>query len=201
MGDATSRMDDGPPLALSDISLSAATPALSPGASRRAVIAGVSILAVLLALGTLQQGMRGAIGGALIGKPAPDFTLTTFDGDVVRLDDFRGRPVVINFWASWCPPCRTEAPALDKVARAEQAAGRAVFLGVDVRDQEESARRFLSDFSVTYPTGPDSGNVEASYQGIGIPYTVFVAADGTIARTWIGPLDEQQLTTIVDEIA
>ena len=200
MRDATSKVDSLP-LALSDISQSPPTPNLARRDSRWAVIAGVLILAVLLGLGTLQQGMRGAIGGALIGTTAPDFTLTTFDGEVVRLNDFRGRPVVINFWASWCPPCRSEAPALDKVARAEQAAGRAVFLGVDVRDQEEPARRFLADFSVTYPTGPDSGNVEASYQGIGIPFTVFVAADGTIARTWIGPLDEQQLTTIVDEIA
>ena len=192
---------DSPLLALSEISHSASPPNLPSGGSRRAVIAGVLILLGLLALGTLQQGTRGSIAGALIGTTAPDFTLTTFDGDVVRLDDFRGRPVVINFWASWCPPCRTEAPALDRVARAERAAGRAVFLGIDVRDQEESARRFLADFSVTYPTGPDSGNVEASYQGIGIPFTVFVAADGTIARTWIGPLDEKQLTTIVDEIA
>ena len=200
MRDATTGIDSRP-LALSATTQSQPTPTPSYGDSRRAVIAGVVILTALLILGALQQGMRGSVVGALIGQPAPDFTLTTFDGNVVRLNDFRGRPVVINFWASWCPPCRTEAPALDKVARAEQAAGRAIFLGVDVRDQEESARRFLADFSVTYPTGPDSGNVEASYQGIGVPFTVFVAADGTIARTWIGPLDEQQLTTIVDEIA
>lgn len=200
MQDATGAADSSL-VALSGARQSPLTPNLTPGDTRRAVIAGVLILAALLAVGTLQQGTHGAVAGALIGTTAPDFTLATFDGDVLRLNEFRGRPVVINFWATWCPPCRTEAPVLERVARAERAAGRAAFLGIDVRDQEENARRFLADFSITYPTGPDPGNVEASYQGIGIPYTVFVAADGTIARTWIGPLDEKQLTTIIDEIA
>lgn len=200
MRDATGAADSSL-LALSGARQSPPTPNLTRGDSRRAVITGVLILAALLAVGTLQQGTRGSIVGGLIGTTASDFTVTTFNGSVVRLNDLRGRPVVINFWASWCPPCRTEAPVLERVARAESAAGRAAFLGIDVRDQEENARRFLADFSITYPTGPDPGNVEASYQGIGIPFTVFVAADGTIARTWIGPLDEKQLMTIIDEIA
>ena len=172
-----------------------------PPAHRWPVVAGVALLAALLVIGALQQGMTGSVGGELIGQPAPDFTLTTFGGEAVQLSAFAGRPVVINFWASWCPPCRTEAAALTNVARAEMAAGRAVFIGIDVRDSEENARRFVSDFAVTYPTGPDPGGVESAYHGVGIPYTVFVAADGTIARTWLGPLDEQRLTTIIDEIA
>jgi cytochrome c biogenesis protein CcmG, thiol:disulfide interchange protein DsbE len=164
-------------------------------------VSGVLLLAVLLFVGAAQQGMKGAVAGELIGQPAPDFTLTTFDGRAIQLSDFRGRPVVINFWASWCPPCRTEAAALGAVARAETASGRAVFIGVDVRDSEDAARRFLSDFSVAYAAGPDPGGIETAYRSVGIPYTVFVAADGTIARTWLGPLDEQRLLTIIDEIA
>lgn len=165
------------------------------------IVAGALLLAILLAIGGLQQGTKGSVAGVLIGKPAPDFTLTTFAGEAVRLSDLRGRPVVINFWASWCPPCRTEAGVLAAVARKESEAGRAVFVGVDVRDSDDAARRFLSDFSVEYAAGPDPGGVEADYRGIGIPFTVFVAADGTVARTWLGPLDEQRLTTIIDEIA
>lgn len=172
------------------------------GRSLWPVIAGVLLLAGLLTVGALQQGLKGWVGGGpLIGTTAPDFTLTTFDGRTVRLSDLRGQPVVINFWASWCPPCRAEAPALESVAQIESAAGRTVFLGINVRDQPDNARRFLADFSITYPNGPDPGIVEASYQGVGIPFTVFVAADGAVARTWIGPLDEQRLTTIIDEIA
>ena len=165
------------------------------------VVVGLALLAGLLAIGALQQGMKGSVAGELIGKPAPDFTMATFDGRVVQLSDLRGRPVVINFWASWCPPCRTEATALATVARAELARERAVFIGVDVRDSDDTARRFLADFSVDYATGPDPGGIESAYRGIGIPFTVFVAADGTVARSWLGPLDEQRLATIIDEIA
>lgn len=169
--------------------------------ARWPVIAGVALLLGLLTIGMLQQTTQGSVPGALIGTTAPDFTLTTFDGQSVRLEELRGHPVVINFWASWCPPCRTEAAALGNVARAERAADRAVFVGVNVRDWEDNARRFLTDFSVPYANGTDPGTVEQTYGGMGLPYTVFVTADGTIARTWIGPLDEQRLTTIIDEIA
>lgn len=169
--------------------------------SRRAVIGGGVLLVALLVVGVLQQGLRGSVVGALVGATAPDFALTTYDVRTVRLSDSRGHPVVINFWASWRPPCRTEALALGNVARAERAADRAEFIGVNVRDWEDNALRFLTDFSVPYVNGPDPGTVEQQYGGIGLPYTVFVNADGTIARTWIGPLDEQRLLTIIDEIA
>jgi cytochrome c biogenesis protein CcmG/thiol:disulfide interchange protein DsbE len=171
------------------------------GGYRWPVLAGTLLLVVLFTIGAAQQGTRGIVVGALINKPAPDFTLTTYDGEPVRLSTLRGHPVVINFWASWCPPCRAEAASLNNVARSEQQVDRAVFVGINVRDDDESARRFLSDFSVSYANGPDPDNLEMTFQGIGIPYTVFIAADGTVARTWIGPLDEQRLTTIIDEIA
>lgn len=170
-------------------------------APRWPVFVGVALLAGLLAVGWLQTSAPGLIAQAQVGAAAPDFTLTTFDGKTVTLSDLRGHPVVINFWASWCPPCRTEAAALGNVARAEQAANRAEFIGVNVRDWEDNALRFIADFDVPYMNGPDPGTVERQYGGAGLPYTVFVDADGTIARTWIGPLDEQRLLSIIDEIA
>ena len=165
------------------------------------VVAAFTLIAALFAIGAAQQGHADPVSGALLGAAAPDFTLETFAGEAVQLSALHGHPVVVNFWASWCPPCRSEAPILASVARAERAAGRAVFLGVNVRDEAANARQFLADFSIDYANGPDPGGVETAYRGVGIPYTVFVAADGTVARTWIGPLDEQRLTTIIDEIA
>lgn len=161
---------------------------------------GLLLMAALVGVGVAQGGAsRPGAGGLPAGRPAPDFTLATFGGETIRLADLRGRPVVLNFWASWCPPCREEASALARVAEAEAEAGRAVFVGVDVRDNETDARRFVSEFAVPYPNGPDPGGVEAAYAGVGVPTTVFIARDGTVARTWIGPLDEQRLIASIEE--
>lgn len=153
----------------------------------------------LLIVGLMQRGTSDAVGGRKSGQAAPDFALTTFDGRPVRLADFRGRPLVLNFWASWCAPCRTEAPVLGRVAAAK--ADYVAFLGIDVRDTEDDARRFLAEYDVSYPNARDlDGTVEARYGGIGIPFTVFVAVDGTIERTWLGPIDERRLVAFVEEI-
>ena len=162
---------------------------------------GLLLLAGLLAVGWAQRGAGDLAPRLQTGVAAPDFTLTTFDGRSVRLQDLRGRPVVLNFWASWCPPCRQEAPALETVARAEANASRAAFVGVDVRDAPEDARRFLTEFGVTYANGPDPGGVEATYDGVGIPLTVFISRDGAVRRSWIGPLDEQHLVAVIDELS
>lgn len=162
------------------------------------VALGILLLVALLGIGWLQGGGRLGAPGLRAGGVAPDFTLTTFAGKTVRLADFRGRPVVLNFWASWCPPCRAEAPALTWVATSKT--GQVTFLGIDVRDRESKARDFIAEFAVPYPNGPDPGGVEAQYRGIGIPYTVFIGPDGTVKRTWVGPLDEQRLLAFIEEL-
>jgi thiol-disulfide isomerase/thioredoxin len=118
----------------------------------------------------------------------------------VSLADFAGKGVVLNFWASWCVPCRDEMPYLDKVARASSDRGVA-FVGVAFRDDEPSSRAFLNEVGVSYPTGADAeGDIARSYKVIGLPMTIFIRPDGTVARRWPGPISEAQLQELVGEI-
>lgn len=133
-------------------------------------------------------------------RRAPDFTLQLYDGETLRLADLRGKPVMVNFWASWCPPCRQEAPLLERTWRAYREQG-VVFVGVNIWDREEDARRFLAEFDITFPTGSDpNGAVSIDYGLTGIPETYFVDRDGRVARKWIGPFTEPALRAFLDEI-
>lgn len=131
---------------------------------------------------------------------APDFTVTLFDGGRLTLLELRGKPVVLNVWASWCPPCRTEAPTLEPVWQAYKDKG-VVFLGVDVQDDEEDARAFIEEFGLTYPNGRGNDNeIATSYRISGIPSTFFITRDGMIARRWVGAIPEKQLVAFTEEI-
>ncbi len=124
---------------------------------------------------------------------APDFTLTQFDGQTFRLSDQRGKVVVINFWASWCLPCRQEAPALEATWRAYRDRG-VVFVGVDYVDTDAEARRYLTKFDITYPNGPDLGTrISQLYRIKGVPETYFVDAKGDLRGVIIGPTTETEL--------
>lgn len=129
-----------------------------------------------------------AIPSALVGKPAPDFQLTLFDGSQVRLSDFRGKAVFLNFWASWCPPCRAEARLLEEAWR--QVKDREiVFLGVNIQDTEAGARGFIEEFEITYPNGRDhQSRIAINYGVYGIPETFFIDREGRITYKHIGAL-------------
>ncbi len=138
--------------------------------------------------------------GYLQGATAPDFTYTLLDGTEMSLSSLRGKPVVLNFWASWCPPCRAEARTLEKVWEAYKGKG-VQFLGVAVNDQEKDAKAFLKEFGITYPNGQDTTTkISASYAITGIPETFFITKDGKIARHWIGPIEEKQLSSFIEGI-
>lgn len=151
----------------------------------------------LIATDRSADGSPGLVGTR--GGPAPDFTFTFFDGTDFRLsrhlsDD--GRPVVLNFWASWCVPCREEMPALDAVARRRP---EVLFVGVAVRDTEDEARSFAAEIGVVYPLGIDGdGEILERYPILGLPTTWFITADGLIAATWAGQLDDQKLEEMID---
>lgn len=111
----------------------------------------------------------------------------------MRLSDYRGRPVVLNFWASWCGPCKEEAPVLAEGWKKWSALG-VVFLGVDSQDIRAWAREFLEKYGIGYPNGFDgSGEVKARYGVTGFPETFFISPDGRVVGKWVGPLDQASL--------
>jgi cytochrome c biogenesis protein CcmG/thiol:disulfide interchange protein DsbE len=132
--------------------------------------------------------------------PAPDFTLTGFDGRKVTLSDLRGKVVVINFWASWCIPCRQEAAYLEQTWRKYQDR-EVVFIGVDYVDTDEKARAYIQEFDITYINGPDLGTrISDAYNMKGVPETYFVDRDGLLHGVYIGPLEAPYLENKIDEL-
>lgn len=136
------------------------------------------------------------------GHPAPDFTLKTPDGREISLSDFKGRPVIINFWATWCGPCRVEMPHLQAAYEAHQKDGLVV-LGVNLteRDNPTDIPDFLAEFGLTFPVVLDeSGNVAKTYRIFGQPASVFVDRKGVIHQVFQGPVNEQFINDSVAEL-
>ncbi len=150
----------------------------------------------------VRQGGRVNASGALVlekGKVASDFEIQTYDGDTFRLSDQRGKIVLLNFWASWCGPCRAEMPLL---TTARGALGDdVVMVGVNVWDTESDARAFLETYQVNYPTGPDSSEkIGVDYGVSGVPETYVIDAEGHLVAHLPGPATSlQQLQDMVDE--
>lgn len=134
------------------------------------------------------------IPSPLVGKSATPFTLTTFAGQTLSLEDLRGRVVVVNFWASWCyPACYEEAPALERGWQAYRERG-VTFVGVDIQDKPELATKFIEDFRLTFPTAPDPrGTVSVDYGVYGVPETFFIDRQGRIRAKHVGAVSDQTL--------
>lgn len=126
------------------------------------------------------------------GHPAPDFTLRNLDGQEVNLSDFRGQPVIINFWATWCGPCRVEMPHFQEAYNAHQDDGL-VILGVNLteRDSVDAVPGFLEEFGLTFPIVLDeAGEVADTYKAFGQPASVFVNKDGVVHEVFYGPVNK-----------
>lgn len=132
---------------------------------------------------------------------APVLEFTTFEGETINLDDLRGQGVMVNFWASWCDPCREEAALLEKTWKQEKENG-IVFLGLDYLDQEPAAKAYLAEYGITYPNGPDLRSQVARRYGIqGVPETFFIDSEGKIVDIIVGPITSQaQMNGYLDKI-
>jgi cytochrome c biogenesis protein CcmG, thiol:disulfide interchange protein DsbE len=158
------------------------------------LVVAAALPLVLLALWGAMLALRAVPpAGARVGDPAPEFALADLDGNPLRLSDLRGRPVVVNFWASWCGPCVEEFPILQQALARHRADGLVV-IGVVVRDNSEAARGFMTRMGAGWPAAMDPGEDVARRFGIyAPPETFFIGADGLVAGRQIGQLTAAEL--------
>lgn len=162
-----------------------------------AVLLSVAFLG-LLGFGLTRDAK--VLPSALVGSEAPAFTAETLTGDTLRTESLRGRVVVLNFWASWCIPCRQEHPVLRQAVRTWGEDSVRV-VGVVYQDRPEAARRFLDQLGGGWPSVTDPGSrIAIDYGVYGVPETFFLTPDGSVAKKHIGPLTWDVVSSTVDSL-
>ena len=161
-------------------------------------LVGILVLAGVTAAVIGGSDQDGVATAATSGDPAPDVSFQLFDGTQVSLADFRGQPLVLNFWASWCPACVAEMPSFQAVHAA--IGNEVVFLGLDVQDTREAADAFVQKSGVDYLLGDDpDGAVLAAFDGIAMPTTIFIDEAGNVIGRHSGAIFEDDLRRLILE--
>ena len=175
------------------------------GSLGKRALGAVAMAAALLALAACSGGDEPAL-------EVPDMEISAYQGEdalgggetTLSAVLGQGKPVVLNFWAALCPPCRAEMPEFERVH--EERGGEVTILGVDIGPQQflgtrEEAQALLTELGVTYPTGTTfDETVVRGFEIFGMPTTFFIAADGSVMRKWSGILDEEKLNELIDEL-
>lgn len=144
-----------------------------------------------------------------VGDIAPDFTLANLSGDAVHLSDLAGRGIILNFWASWCPPCRREMPLLDNIHKSHESEGLSV-IGVAIDESPQVVKFFIDSIGVSYPIWVDaapatpgfdqSQQVFSSFGGVGLPTTLFIDRSGVIRKIYVGELSRGFLQSQAEDL-
>jgi thiol-disulfide isomerase/thioredoxin len=160
-------------------------------------VAGAAIVAIVLAVYFRGGSPQNAGPSSLSGRQAPSFAVPALDGKASGLDTFRGRIVVMNLWASWCPPCRAEMPDLQRLYEA-YGAKNVVVLGVDQGESAQRVAAFARSLGIHYPILLDEqqqyGRV---YAALGLPTTIVIDPQGTVIRGFDGPLSYDQMVAAI----
>lgn len=168
------------------------------------------LLGVVLAVVAASCGGSSSTDAAPSKDPAFDFSFALYQGEselgaeTLSLSDLRGRPVVLNFWAGSCPPCRAEMPDLQRFY--EEFNDRVTLIGIDIGQftglgNQSEAKNLLSELGVTYPTGfTEDGSVVRQYKVLSMPTTVFIDSKGDVFKTWGGLLNQAVLTDVITEM-
>lgn len=172
-----------------------AQPNKKTGMGRYLVLGLALIFVALLAYGLINAGDKRVEAGV-----APDFNLTSFAGESLRLQDMRGQVVVVNFWSTWCVSCKDEATDLELAWRDVQ--GQNVrFVGVDYLDQEPLNKQWIERYDITYPNGPDiQGRIYAAYGVGGLPETFIIDQQGNVAQVFVGPTTREALVDAIQKL-
>ncbi|NLG71452.1 MAG: TlpA family protein disulfide reductase [Chloroflexi bacterium] len=167
--------------------------------------AGCLLLALTGAGGALFFGLQSSLSGEdsilfpEVDSPAPPFELQSLAGETYRLEDLHGQPVVVNFWATWCAPCRLEMPLLDSYQA--QYGDQLTILAVNFDEPQDLVQRFVDELGLTLPVLLDpGGKVVNQYRVRGYPTTVFIDAEGVIRYQHMGQLEERQLARYLEEM-
>jgi len=166
-------------------------------------LAAAALVPLVLVVGILLGSGAGAglLTPALrVGDRAPDFALADLDGRPVRLADYTGRPLLLNFWASWCLPCVEEFPLFDAALEAHEDEGLAV-VGIVYRDRSEAARAFAEQLGASWPQVMDPGEAVAQAYGVyGPPESWLIGSDGRVVSRQIGPYSADELEAQLDQL-
>ena len=167
------------------------------------LVASTAAVVVIIALRLFPLERNSLPSSPLVGKKAHDFTLPALNGTEVSLSQFHGQPVLINFWATWCVPCREEMPELVRSYEAHKAEGFVVLgLNLTYSDTLPQVQAFVNEFHMTFPVllDKDGQVAERLYPLPGVPTSIFINRDGTIERVQVGLMSAKQIDKFVAEI-